>query len=54
MEDHSGALVEFIFDCEEVLQRIVGKGDALGEVVAQQAVGVLVCAACHGDRESQK
>ena len=36
MEDHAGAMVEFVFDGEQVCRRVVDEGDTLGEVVAQQ------------------
>lgn len=38
----SRTLIEFLLDCQQVLQRRVGEGDALGKVVAQQPIGVLV------------
>ena len=37
-----------MFDGQQVCRRVVDEGDALGEVVAQQPVGVFVAAALPG------
>lgn len=48
LEDHAWAVVDFVFDGHQLRLRVIGEGDALGEVVAQQSVGVLVCTALPG------
>ena len=47
-EGFAGAVVEFEGDGIEVLTGVAGQAGAFGEVLAEQAVGVLVAAALPG------
>jgi hypothetical protein len=47
-EAFSGAVVEFVFDGLELGGGVLAEVGALGEVLAEQAVGVLVAAALPG------
>lgn len=53
-KDARGAVVELVLDGQQVLRRVDAQVGALGEVVAQQAVGVSFEPRCHGEWESQK
>jgi hypothetical protein len=48
MEDHARAVVEFVLHGEQACRRVMMRVTPLGEVVAQQAVDVLIGAALPG------